>query len=92
MRCMEKIPNGKMVAIEVWASGGSLSKVKISGDFFLHPEDTIIKLEEELLCLSHSPSEASISVRLNEVLRKSDAKLIGVSTDDIARIFRKAME
>lgn len=89
MRCQEKVPGGKLVCVEVWAEGGTVSRAKITGDFFLHPEDGIDALESSLAGLSLSADEATVSSRLEKAL--GDSVLIGADCHDLARIFRKAV-
>ncbi len=89
MRCEEKIPNGKLIAIEVWASGSVVSRAKITGDFFLHPEEAINGVERSLEGLPISASEAEVARRLGVALAGS--QLIGATAEDFARIFRRAV-
>lgn len=44
-----KIPEGKLVKIELETINGEIKKIKITGDFFLYPEEIISKLEESLV-------------------------------------------
>jgi len=103
MRFEEKIPGGKLVAIEVLRrtkrtndsagdseSSGSGLLVKITGDFFLHPEDSLEDIERTLGKLPTDASEADVTAVLVALLSKSGATLIGVSACDLARIFKKA--
>ena len=89
MRCEEKIPDGKMIAIEVWASGSVVSRAKITGDFFLHPEEMIARLEGALVGIPLSAAEAEVADRIRAALGGSE--LIGASADDFARIFVRAV-
>ncbi|MFH0884094.1 MAG: lipoate protein ligase C-terminal domain-containing protein [Candidatus Micrarchaeota archaeon] len=89
MRCEEKVPGGKLVCVEVWAEGSKVKKVKITGDFFLHPEDAIDPLERALAGSPLSIDEAEVAARFAKAL--GDAQLIGASCDDLARIFAKAV-
>jgi lipoate-protein ligase A len=89
MRCEEKIPNGKLVCIEVWEKDGLAERVKITGDFFLHPEESITLLEDSLKGMPLKADEAEIEGKLRAALGTS--QLIGVSTADFARIFKKAV-
>ena len=44
-----KIPEGKLVKIELETVDNEIKKIKITGDFFLYPEEIISKLEESLV-------------------------------------------
>jgi len=43
-----KIPEGKLVKIELETVDDKINKIKITGDFFLYPEEIINKLEKSL--------------------------------------------
>jgi len=47
-RAEYKIPGGKLLAAEVQEKGGKLTRVKLVGDFFMHPEEAIDALEAAL--------------------------------------------
>ncbi|MFW9834217.1 MAG: lipoate protein ligase C-terminal domain-containing protein [Candidatus Thorarchaeota archaeon] len=78
-----KIPDGKLVKVKLQVSSGKITELKILGDFFLHPEEAIIKIEEELIGAQHD--EVSLKKIIDEVLKAEEAILIGASSSDIAR-------
>jgi lipoate-protein ligase A len=43
--CTFKVPNGKLLRVAVEFEGDTVRELKISGDFFLHPETGIELLE-----------------------------------------------
>ena len=90
MHYVEKIPNGKLVAIDFELSNGKVSSMKITGDFFLHPEESIEIIEGTFLGVSKDISDAELLVRLNRAVQKME--LIGVSVDDLVRMFKKAVK
>jgi|WetSurMetagenome_2_1015567.scaffolds.fasta_scaffold150513_2 lipoate---protein ligase len=85
----EKIPGGKLVCVEVEADGATVARLRITGDFFLHPEEAIGRLEGSLSGIRLEISEAEAESILAQAL--GDAQLIGVSCHDLARLFRKAV-
>jgi lipoate-protein ligase A len=89
VRCEEKISGGKLVAVEAWTSHGAVTRVKITGDFFLHPEESISRAEDSLVGLQVPLQEAEVAQRLEAAL--GDAQLIGASPADFARIFLRAV-
>lgn len=88
MRCEEKIAGGKLIAMELRTSGGVVARAKITGDFFLHPEEAIILVERSLEGLPLSAGEAEVARRIRLALEGS--RLIGATADDFARLFRRA--
>jgi lipoate---protein ligase len=89
VKAEEKISNGKLVCVEVLAEGGRISRLRITGDFFLHPEEAIGLLEG---ALSGQPlSIAQIEAESLLISALGDAQLIGASPADLARLIRKAV-
>jgi lipoate-protein ligase A len=85
MRIEQKVPGGKMVGIDVEINDGKIEQIKITGDFFLHPEKTIALIEEALL--GHSIDE--VGELVSRVLSENEAQLIGVTPQDIEEMLRK---
>jgi lipoate-protein ligase A len=86
MIVQEKVPGGKMVCADVDIAQGRISRVKITGDFFLHPEDTLIKIEDALVGVSLD----EVGAKVANCLEENKAQLIGVSPEDIERLVKRA--
>ena len=78
-----KIPDGKLVKVKLRVSSGEITELKILGDFFLHPEEVIMKIEEELVGAQHDT--VCLQTIIDRVLNNEKAKLIGASSSDIAK-------
>jgi hypothetical protein len=78
-----KIPDGKLVKVKLKVSSGKITELKILGDFFLHPEEVIMKIEEELVGAQHDL--VLLQTIIDEVLNNEEATLIGASSSDIAK-------
>lgn len=91
MRHEEKIANGKLVSFEVWAEDGKVTDVRITGDFFLHPEDALHGLEAALKGIPLSTGEAEVAHLISSFLKAANATLIGATAEDFARIFARAV-
>ncbi len=89
MKCEEKVPNGKLVCLELWAERGRIVRASITGDFFLHPEERIGELEASLAGLPTGATEAEAAERIRKAL--GDGTMIGLSPEDLGRMFRKAV-
>jgi lipoate-protein ligase A len=83
-----KIPDGKLVKIKLRISQGRILEIRVLGDFFLHPEDTLDKIENALIGLE--VEERSIENVIAKTLEKSDATLIGATAADIAKTIMMA--
>jgi lipoate-protein ligase A len=77
-----KVPGGKMLKIQLSVSDGKISQVTIMGDFFLHPEETVLAIEEKLKGLK--PEREALTVVIQKVLDENSALLIGAEAKDIA--------
>ena len=87
MYIQEKVPGGKMICADFDVAEGRISRIKITGDFFLHPEDKLIKIEEALIGETLDNVEGKVA----KVLSENDAKLIGVEPKDIQALLKKAV-
>jgi lipoate-protein ligase A len=83
-----KVAGGKLVKARVETAAGSIARVKITGDFFLHPEDAIGDIEAALVGISLD--EAVIAATVSGVLSSRNAQLIGAAPADFARVILEA--
>ena len=88
MQCEEKVANGKLVCFDVECKEGRTQSVKLTGDFFLHPEDAIEWVESSLSGIETDISDKELVSLISEALQ--GAELIGATPEDLARIFRRA--
>ncbi len=81
----EKIAGGKLVRVSVDYEE-RISSVRITGDFFMHPEEAIALIEKALV--------GSTKDEVPDKLRKAaiGVTIIGASADDIARVVQQAMK
>jgi lipoate-protein ligase A len=78
-----KVQGGKMIKVQLSSKVGKIEKIKIMGDFFLHPEELIEEMEEMLIGSSLEESNLANSIRI--LLEKRKATLLGVSPEDFAK-------
>jgi lipoate-protein ligase A len=84
-----KVPGGKMVKVNLLTKNETILDLKISGDFFMYPEEAIFRLE------SHLKGKGINSVLpqvINEFLRKRRVKLLGITAEDLAEAIYIAYE
>ncbi|MFW9807729.1 MAG: lipoate--protein ligase family protein, partial [Candidatus Thorarchaeota archaeon] len=65
-----------------------IAEIKILGDFFLHPEESILTIESTLEGLPLD--EIKIKNKIELVLKNSDATLIGATPSDFAKTIMMA--
>jgi lipoate-protein ligase A len=78
-----KVPGGKLVKAKVRVEAGRIAEIVILGDFFLHPEETLQKIEDALR--GTLAKEASIERVILKALTESDAIIIGATAQDMAK-------
>ena len=83
-----KVPGGKLLAAELGVEGGRLVGVKITGDFFMHPEAAIIELEKAL----DNTSVEDLEDNVNRFFKDNDVTLFGVEAGDFVKVVRLALE
>ena len=84
-----KVPGGKMLKIQLSLSNEKIDYVTIMGDFFLHPEETVLKLEEKLKGIK--PDREILTEVIQNVLDENNALLIGAEAKDISEAILLAM-
>ena len=87
-RAEYKVPGGKLLAAELGVEGGRLVGVKITGDFFMHPEAAIIELEKAL----DNTSVEDLEDNVNRFFKDNDVTLFGVEAGDFVKVIRLALE
>lgn len=83
-----KIPNGKFVRVDVQISDGKMSAIKITGDFFMHPEDALVEIEKRMVGLHKN----DVKQKTVEIFSSANAEIIGFSADDISDMVKEAFE
>ncbi len=83
-----KVAGGKLLKASVQAAGGRISSLKITGDFFLHPEETLAEIESALA--NHLLNESAITATISSLLQKNNAQLIGAAPQDFAKVIMEA--
>ena len=83
-----KIPDGKLVATEFDLIEDKLTNVKIYGDFFMHPEESINDLER---ALNLSP-KSKVEKRVRTFFKDNEVILVGISPEDFVRVITLALE
>ena len=75
-KAIYKVPNGKLLKVFLEDAKGRIASVKITGDFFVYPEDVIEKLEVDLR--GTELTEAALAARIHDFFEKNPCELFGV--------------
>ncbi len=78
-----KVPGGKLLKIKLTPSEDRIRAIVIKGDFFLHPEETLVALEEFLA--GKELDEIYLAADIQDFLDEAGAKLVGAGAADIAK-------
>lgn len=87
MKVQEKL--GKLISVDLTTINGKISKLIISGDFFLYPEEKILELEKSLTGLDGSISEKDLTSIIQKKLENS--LLVGVEPSQLAKLIKRAI-
>ncbi|MFW5884997.1 MAG: lipoate protein ligase C-terminal domain-containing protein [Patescibacteria group bacterium] len=80
-----KAPEGKLLRIEAQVDDFTIQTIKITGDFFIHPEDDLIKIEKIL------PGKRISQVKqaVDEFTDKNQTRIIGFTSADLQEALEK---
>jgi lipoate-protein ligase A len=88
-RSQVKVPDGKLVRLDAVCEQHIISDIKISGDFFVHPEEALFTIERGLDGLGLTGTEEDLAHKVGLVVSDSGAVLIGFTTDDIVSLLKE---
>jgi len=66
-------------------------KVRITGDFFLHPEEVLEEMEESFVGMGVFEEEEMILESVKKVIEEREAILVGFTVEGLVRIFKEAV-
>jgi lipoate-protein ligase A len=87
MKSEYKVPGGKLLACEIMVKGGIITDIKLSGDFFMHPETAITELEEAIQGIAIE----IIQAKIEDFFQKKEISLFGVSPKDFMTVIQLAL-
>jgi lipoate-protein ligase A len=87
----EKVPGGKLLRIKV-NYDEKINDIKITGDFFIHPEESISEIENLLKNMRKDEEEENFAEKISKFILERDIQLIGIDPTAIARVLKAAMK
>lgn len=88
MRGEYKVPQGKLVAVDVDVVDARLTNTKISGDFFLEPAEA---LEDINASINGMPEDSSVKELAQAIETNLKATMIGFSPEAVGIAIRRAL-
>ncbi|NLA56486.1 MAG: lipoate--protein ligase family protein [Corynebacterium humireducens] len=87
-----KVPGGKLVVVDVATDEGRITDVRLSGDFFLEPDEAYDAFGPALTGAAVSETTEELQARLDRALAGfEDLALHGFSTRDVAVAVKRAV-
>ncbi len=86
-----KMPGGKLVVVDLQVRDDRLTKVQLSGDFFLEPDHALETINRALEGRPTHASEAELTAALQQALTP-DVMMYGISPEAIAVTVRRALQ
>ncbi|MEU3602948.1 lipoate--protein ligase family protein [Streptomyces sp. NPDC006798] len=85
-----KVPGGKLVVVDLAVEAGLLKDVRVSGDFFLEPDDAIERIDTALEGAPADTDTPGLTARIDAALPPS-AVLFGFTAESVAIAVRRAL-
>ena len=86
----QKVKEGKLIKVEV-EFDGTVRRIKITGDFFLHPEDILEQIENSMVGMEKEVSEKEIASKIRDITEAYKAQMIGFSEESLAQVIKEAL-
>lgn len=85
-----KVPNGKLLKVTLDFWGDRINSVRLTGDFFIYPEDAIVKIEEGLA--GKEIDKQVLAAEIKNVASRLNAEFFGIDPESIAHAILLAKE
>jgi len=87
----QKVKEGKVVKVEVEYSE-VITKLRITGDFFLHPEEILEKIEQSMFGMKKDAGIEIFASKIHMTVSAHGAQMIGVSPESLALVIKGALK
>jgi lipoate-protein ligase A len=82
---------GKLLRLDVTYSE-KIESLKITGDFFLHPEETLDQISEELTGVAVPIQKELVFRKIKYIMDSNEAEMIGITLEDILNTLDEATQ
>jgi len=86
-----KVKDGKLLRVKVQFNS-RIVNVKLTGDFFVHPEEKLEELEKQFERLSIKETEEHLTRLADHFCKKYEIELVGITPQDIGKGIREALD
>ncbi|MEM2699198.1 MAG: lipoate protein ligase C-terminal domain-containing protein [Candidatus Bathyarchaeia archaeon] len=88
LKAEHKVEGGKLIKVQLEREDNKIKAIKITGDFFMHPEELIDELEKSLI--GCSIEESAITEIIKRFIEEKGVILLGVAPEDFAKCIVRA--
>ncbi len=85
-----KIPGGKLVVVDLHVQAGRLHDVRLSGDFFLEPPETLERINAALTGLPADATTEALEQAVHAVV-DPEVMMYGITVAGIAVVIQRAL-
>lgn len=89
-KAIKKVPGGKLLRVDV-TFDQRLEKVKITGDFFLYPEEILPLIEEAFIGTPLPLDKTPLIEKIQNILGMENAILVGFNPEDLVDTLDEAV-
>lgn len=86
-----KVPGGKLVVVDLSVADGRLTNVRVSGDFFLEPDEALAAIDAALTDLPVESDAKTIAATVTAALPEGTT-MLGFSAEAVATTVRRALQ
>ncbi|MDZ7611197.1 MAG: lipoate protein ligase C-terminal domain-containing protein [Candidatus Moranbacteria bacterium] len=84
-KTIHKVSGGKLLRIKAEINNSVIREIKITGDFFIHPENDLMKIEEILQGKQIDQAKQAV----DEFTEKNQTQIIGFTSADLQEALKK---
>lgn len=88
LRAEYKVEGGKLIKVQLTKQNNKIGSIKITGDFFMHPEEAIESLERSLI--GCPIEETVLASTIRNFISEKEVVLLGATPEDFAKCIVKA--
>ncbi|MEU4657270.1 biotin/lipoate A/B protein ligase family protein [Streptomyces sp. NPDC023723] len=85
-----KVPGGKLVVVDLDVADGALRDVRVSGDFFLEPDEALLAIDRALEGAAAETDAAGLAARVDAALPEGTV-MYGLTSEGVAVAVRRAL-
>lgn len=86
-----KVPGGKLIRVQVQFSD-TIRQMRITGDFFLHPEEALNRIEEAFEGADVRAGVGGFRSIIERILSSCNAQPVGFTPQDLAEAISEALK